>query len=405
MENMLDISSIINDNRKFEKTTNTTNTTYTSVQAFEDKHEIGRYKYVIEFVLKEQCNIYKTKANQKELIVSSHCYSSDIIKDLSLWKKEDLIDKVSIYKVSLLENFFNDLNIKQYSYITDLLKEDLKKYEFSIKSNLEVIFNGAENFKKSISLEDSDFNYAKYSINNKTIVAYNNGARGQPLLIIYENDDNKNIRVLCEYGDKIDKLFNKKDKCYSKYSDIVKYCLENSPVSIVIKDDEVKILDEPYQILEAYHAAKALIRKFKLVKKVQYNKENLKELLQYSIYPSINALLTHGMWSVNGIWNINENNEYYFEFKDDDMNDIINDISYDQKLQFRYETNESINAVKNKSIMKTLPNGIIKQDWLNLIIDSYVYYINNNNNFKVNSVKSNDIKRVEKYLKTNRYIK
>lgn len=395
-KNMSDISSIVNDKSKFEKINNKNEAKYISVQAFYDDHEIGLYRYSVLLTLNHMCYIYITKASRDDLILKFYIYPSDKINEAITE-----VDNCFVYKTSVLEKFYHDMNLIQYKPIIKSLENDLKNYDFSIKSNIEVIFKGSEKFKKSLSLNNSEYNYTKYQLNDKKIIAYNNNATMNTYLILYEKDENTNtIRVLVEDGNKLDKRFNKKDRCYSKYKDIVKYCVENTPASVVIQNNEVKMIDEPYQIIETYDIAYALILKFGIIKEIPYNEEDLKDVLKYVNYESMNGILTYGIWTSTGKWLLNNNDEYYFKFDGNHIEDIIRNT----KLKYNENHFGSILKINKKSMIKSLPNGVIKQEWANLIVDAYAYYIRNKNNFNINYVTEKEIKKVEKYLKMNGYI-
>lgn len=312
-----------------------------------------------------------------------------------------LSNKVKIENISMLKQMTQDFNINVFDEAYSILDKELQKYYPNMVADMNLVFDASEKFKKTVSLNDGDNHYHKYTINDKQVLVFSNTSCINEYFTIYERDQKTNtIRIIT--GEVTDVLKKHKIRTIvvGKYQKIIEEYLENHKPICVIENDEIKYVDYIHEILDLNYHSKELGHKYNLQKKLPYNPENMKEMFNYLQFNNMYTLLTHGMWSIKGRWQKNENNEHYFVFESEiDYFKSHEKMVYEEENALQY-----ISSTNKKAVMLSLPEGALKNEWANLIVESYLYIKNNKEKLPLSAINDNELKEVENYLKENEYI-
>lgn len=313
-----------------------------------------------------------------------------------------IANRVVVFDVSMLKKMKQDLNVNILNESYSILEKELEKYYSSMVDDINVIFESSENFKKTIVLNDGDDHYHKYEINGKQVVVFSNTSCIEEYFTIYEKDSKTDtIRIVNGTVAEIYKNKNYKIRTIviGKYPNIIEDYLKNKHPICVIEKNEVKYINKINEILELNYHAKDLSSKYKLKRKLPYNRENMKEMLNYLTFDNMYTLLTHGLWSINGKWEKNNKEEYFFVFESE-----IETFKDHDKMVYEEDGLKYVSITRKDAAMLSLPAGNLKEEWKDLIVESYFYIKDNKKSLPLCEISDQEFSKVEKYLKNNKYI-
>lgn len=310
--------------------------------------------------------------------------------------------QVHIYNVSMLKKMTQDFKIDTFNEAYRILDNELQKYYPNMIADIAIVFAASGKFKKTVLLNDGDNHYHKYKINEKQVVVFSNTSSVEEYFTIYEKDLKTNtVRIITDKVDTVTKKHNIRTIVIGKYKKIIEEYLESHPPICVIENNQIKYLDDINEIFDLNSHSKELGHKYKLQKELPYNPENMKEMFQYLDFDNMYTLLTHGMWSTKGRWQHNEKDEYYFVFESE-----IEYFKSHEKMVYEEETAlKYVSITIKEAAMLSLPEGKLKTEWENLIVESYLYIKNNKEKLPVCAITDSEFMKVERYLKANDYIK
>lgn len=312
-----------------------------------------------------------------------------------------LSNRVKLENTSILKQMTQHFNIDVLDEAYSILDKELQKYHLNMVADINFIFEASEKFKKTVAIDDGNNHYHKYTINNKQVLVYSNTSCINEYFTIYERDlITKDVRIITgEVSDVLNK-HKVKSIVIGKYKKIIEEYLENHKPICVIENGEVKYIDYMYEIIDLADHSKELGHKYNLHKELPYNPENMREMFKYLNFNNMYTLLTHGLWSIKGNWKKNENNEYYFVFESE-----IEYFKSHEKMVYEEENAlKYVSTTNKKAVMLSLPEGKLKNEWSNLIVESYLYMRKNKEKLPVCAITDSELKYVEDYLKRKDYI-
>lgn len=267
-------------------------------------------------------------------------------------------------------------------------------------NDLNVIFDLSKHFKKSIVLRYED--YHKYTINGKEIVVCSQLSCIDEYFTIYERDKRTHtIRIITDTVENVFKNHKYKTKTIviGKHRKIVEDYLNTYPSVCVVESDNVKHVDK-IEIIERLNSnARDLSKHFNIEMKRPYDPQDMKEMLKYLTFDNMYTLLTHGLWSIKGRWQINSNDEYFFVFESE-----IENVKDHEEMSYEKNGLEYVSLTSNDSAMLSLPKGKLKEEWKELIVKSFNYIKENKAELSVCQISDQEFLWVETYLKDNKYI-
>ncbi len=373
---------------------------------FRSKDTYDGYKYEISIDEADILAVFRKNDGEKIFdILSVPVITPEHVSSMRNSDLDKLIDalatiKVNVFNVSMLEKMAQDLNLNTLNNSYSILKKELEKYYSSMVYDIKAIFDVYEIYKNNDIVNYG--NYHKYKINGKQVIVFSNTSCVEEYFTIYEKDKKTNtIRIITDTVDSINKnkKYNIRTVVIGKYRNIIEDYLKNHEPICVIEKDKVKYINTLTEIIDLNHHAKYLSAKYNIQRILPYNQENMVEMLNYLTFNNMYTLLTHGLWSINGEWKKNEDGEYFFVFKSE-----IDNIKYHDEMVYDESGLKYVSITAKNSAMLSLPNGKIKDEWLNLIVESYFYIKENKEKLPLCNISDEEFNSLKMYLKENNYI-
>lgn len=299
-----------------------------------------------------------------------------------------------ISNISVLKKIMFDLGLNQFDDKYQFFEEDMQKYDFGLKADLNSIFEASKHYDSFIEL-GSDF-FHKHQIGTKEVISHTNTDAGITAFILYERDtETGDIRIIEELEENVDEKFERETIVIGEYPEIVKHYVETAEPSVIIKNGNISKNDNPHIILITHFNAYGLEKEYNIKRPLPYDISNLNSVMDYLVFDNINWLYTLGMWSSKARWTKNDKNEYYPAFTDDLL------AGYKRGTPIVYDSKDlgHISTYDETSAMHNLPvDGRIAPEWLELVKKSLNFLTVNREKLPVCDVNEEQIHAVKEKL-------
>lgn len=299
-----------------------------------------------------------------------------------------------ISNISILKKIMSDLGLNQFDDKYQFFEEDMQKYDFGLKADLNSIFEASKHYDSFIEL-GSDF-FHKHQIGTKEVISHTNTDAGITAFILYERDtETGDIRIIEELEENVDEKFERETIVIGEYPEIVKHYVETAEPSVIIKNGNISKNDNPHIILITHFNAYGLEKEYNIKRPLPYDISNLNSVMDYLVFDNINWLYTLGMWSSKARWTKNDKNEYYPAFTDDLL------AGYKRGTPIVYDSKDlgHISTYDETSAMHNLPvDGRIAPEWLELVKKSLNFLTVNREKLPVCDVNEEQIHAVKEKL-------